>query len=1059
MRNFKRSTIQKMSTVFLTAAFLLMSAGPVEALAPSLLSDAGIDPARSREGKNRVGKKLFPGAIGNGDPLFDLMAGVLPAREKISDNPLERDILKKISEAAELAAKLHITHRDRIPGEYRDRTDRTLENLIRIRTYPEKAVYFFRSVVISEEDYLLGFNTYEKPFPRIGLAYDLADRLYGISVKRLAQYIYHECVQEKIMPGREDHRTLYSEIQPAIFGREEVVALGNDLRAFIFDVLKNREGKHVSRRRARDAMRENDRSHEWMFNLLRMMVSGDGKALAVEVGSGKDMVALENAGFQEVHGVCSSGIDHEKALRRGLPASRVFHLDVTAREIPGTEGGYDLVWGGDMSEIFRKDRTYGVIEKMKKALSVDGIIAFKLPESIEDPAPDDIYPITPDVNPLVSIRANLLAYDMREIYVKKVSETVSTGTGDEAKRNYWYVVARPFAGDEKMIKPPSDRMIRAIISSEFDEYGYSEVAGKNDLLNKMFRCISSGNLDGIIPEVEDLHSGNIGDIDDLISNLEEVRQRYIAMSEENKEALRLVLLMRHIADLFPHQQGGRPEELTSRLRVFLNDLSANSMTSMKVLQALMNRDIYTSYGIRSMPLDISNLSEDVKDILYLLSVCEILSFPGSHESVSEKISEMTNLRRYGPEYYENGDDGLFSHRMRKLTGDLASPGIILSNLEHMQGGSRLDFILKWSEYIRLRERETFQLMYDMSPGFAATFMNYIHNEINLTFSTLGLPMMNNFSRQTYFETDISFASLDDEMRREAMKKILNILDSGKEMPMSVFHRDGRFTLVLRLKELLSMSPGDAPKKEQTSRKEKEPEELPFGQDPDIPAETEIEYRIEVLKTVLFQALSADRSARYIVAVDDEIGGVHNESLMMPIKIALEGMASLRGRDGEPLFPNLTLVRGRGGEPGKGPAGPGFSLGERIDDAVKAGNVPMEKVFILTTQTGLEAGNFSRYRGRSWMVGLSDEWCSEGGFHHGYIPVFESISVALMGYLGASPASIAGYLNTISHDRIDPASVEKMLTERLFMILPKMLKMPAAQLRDVYECFRRIVFSA
>ena len=93
------------------------------------------------------------------------------------------------------------------------------------------------------EDYLLGFNYQEK----IGLSVELIDWLYSISPLRLAQYIYHECVPEKgISPDREDHRIIYREIHSAVFGNNEVVAMGSNLRVFIFNNTKTTSPKKLA---------------------------------------------------------------------------------------------------------------------------------------------------------------------------------------------------------------------------------------------------------------------------------------------------------------------------------------------------------------------------------------------------------------------------------------------------------------------------------------------------------------------------------------------------------------------------------------------------------------------------------------------------------------------------------------------------------------------------------------------------------------------------------------------------------------------------------------------
>jgi len=191
-----------------------------------------------------IATKFNPGAVGNGRPLVELVKGKLPAEIEI-DEKRRKKIVKKLREAVNLAISLHLKNRDKIPTKHQARAKKTLSNLFSFRSNIEKGLYFYDAfnTVTTPEDYLAGFSYGE----RKGKDPLLVERLDAISVLRLAQDLYRDSIPEylKIKKGkflseeveREDYETIYSEIQTAIFGEDEVKALGEDYRAFIEEAL------------------------------------------------------------------------------------------------------------------------------------------------------------------------------------------------------------------------------------------------------------------------------------------------------------------------------------------------------------------------------------------------------------------------------------------------------------------------------------------------------------------------------------------------------------------------------------------------------------------------------------------------------------------------------------------------------------------------------------------------------------------------------------------------------------------------------------------------------
>lgn len=224
--NIKTKQMKKTLSIFLILTFL---SSPGYALAPSLVSDPGVNPNRSAQLQGDIATKLEPGAIGNGVPLLKLAQGKLPPRASLADSEYQ-EIHQKLLEAIKLAIKLSIDNETHIPQQHKARAKQALTNLILLQNNLSKEAYLYNAEVRGPEDYLLGFNFQNNR----GFALEVVRRLYDISPQRLAQYVYHECVPEAgVITERDDHRVVYNEIQSAIFGKDEVAALKKDLREFI----------------------------------------------------------------------------------------------------------------------------------------------------------------------------------------------------------------------------------------------------------------------------------------------------------------------------------------------------------------------------------------------------------------------------------------------------------------------------------------------------------------------------------------------------------------------------------------------------------------------------------------------------------------------------------------------------------------------------------------------------------------------------------------------------------------------------------------------------------
>jgi len=274
----------------------------------------GENPMRP-ESLNDIAKKFDLGAVGNGRPLVDLVKGNLPPEIELTENH-QKEIVKKLRAAVNLAIFLHLKNRDKIPPAHQNRASETLINLFSFRSNLEKNLYFYDAfgTVTSPEDYLAGFSYGKK----IGKDPLLVNRFYSKSVLRLAQDIYHDCVPEylKGKHGKslseevnQDHKIIYQEIQPAIFGEYEVKALGEDYRAFIEEALFLKEEVTEIIKLAKEYMEEGEmeETSEKVFNSftsysLNPIVRTIGISALywkAEAGSGSANMILELPVFTE----------------------------------------------------------------------------------------------------------------------------------------------------------------------------------------------------------------------------------------------------------------------------------------------------------------------------------------------------------------------------------------------------------------------------------------------------------------------------------------------------------------------------------------------------------------------------------------------------------------------------------------------------------------------------------------------------------------------------------------------------------------------------------------
>lgn len=217
-----------------------------DTLAAALVSD-DIVPAREARVQNEIAEVTKLGAIGDGQPLVDLLSGKLPPKISL-DSQKVRDVHGKVRSAISTAIQRYNNPSEKITDVgLRDLAHQTSLNLINFNSFLTCELYPFISIREGMEKHLVGSSLDE--FDRdekVILAIDWIDWLYeryeddpDTADLRMAQYLFRLRTPEKtviMLDGaidRSDHRRIYTKIQGAIFGKDEVEALKIDLRDFI----------------------------------------------------------------------------------------------------------------------------------------------------------------------------------------------------------------------------------------------------------------------------------------------------------------------------------------------------------------------------------------------------------------------------------------------------------------------------------------------------------------------------------------------------------------------------------------------------------------------------------------------------------------------------------------------------------------------------------------------------------------------------------------------------------------------------------------------------------
>jgi len=208
------------------------------------------------------------------------------------------------------------------------------------------------------------------------------------------------------------------------------------------------------------------------------------------------------------------------------------------------------------------------------------------------------------------------------------------------------------------------------------------------------------------------------------------------------------------------------------------------------------------------------------------------------------------------------------------------------------------------------------------------------------------------------------------------------------------------------------------------------------------SEKEIKYRSEVFKNNLISYCSEHPEMTIAIVTDTDLGGKEQASMLAVIHKAVTEV-----RD---MLPNLKIldIRGSGSESeSKG-------LKSRIREAVDGG-LEIKNIFMVTNLKNSDSPEFGSLKGRAWITALDDKDSGQ----YIYLPVFESITLNIMAARGADIISIKRFYDSISDQPKSAEELDKMIRERIFYILPRIVRISYEQLRKTYEAVCELYLSA
>lgn len=926
-------------------------------LTPSLISDASINPERADSLKNDISKKLEPGAIANGKPLLDLVQGKLP--EEVSD--YDPAVLDKIRKAIEFAAQKFKS--STLPTEYMPLVKPTGKNLAALYTNLTQVASLFNAVVLTEEDYNLGFN-YEG---KIGLSIELVELL---PVELLAQYIFHECMPESHSLSREDHREHYEKIQTRIFGEQEVKDLGAELRRLIDQKAKGHSVITLKEKRGhpKKSLVLDPYKLQKEFNFKDGEVAFDVHGL--EVG-------LKSVVFS---GQTDAG---------GKPifyVSGVFFVEGTDRKDMGgiiVAFTYDhKTWEKEVLCMHRTDGENNEITLLHNT-------------GEKNKSGKDIYMLYTAGGVLQFVTLNAKAGNL-EIGVEAI---VNIRT--KARRNI-----RLHSAERTSIKGISGQTVYSLVTEDaatvlvaFDvENGLArEIAryeGHHRKENQKKTRGGGGLVKGSrFTEMPFTYNGKplFLSVAEMVGEEGFYSERHLVAFDTRKQTFERIML------------NDRLLKANTQWLSFSKGLPEMNFTGFDE----KGRAVFVvadTYGLKFIYVDM-----DRKESGSCFGEESSLDYSKEGYCLKEfkSLGVVTNnglpvfmLRLTGKEFNSMAYKELPQSQIDKLEKDYYE--------DMMQNG--VDF------------KNDTQLMFTFDP---------FSNE----FKILREELIDKYSRTNFQDARYLDESGYYVFGSSSRVNLWDVKDAVKTVISTVDTKEKRTEKI-------------------------EPKAPKSGKEAILNAlsDSNITFRAQLFQRNLVRMLSGLKDQEFILAVDTEIGSNGQDSQMAVIYSAIERLEKLREPNGEKLFPNLTVVRGKGST---------NQLGNEVAKRFNSMNESGKKigaVFMVMRNSTLKTGAYKQFEDHNkiWISAIEDMNATDVD-KGDYLPVFEAALMSIMAATGADAGSIKRIFDSIGYDlsgnEVTEEQIEAMINTGKIIILPKAAKIDLQKLGEIYERVRDIYIAA
>jgi predicted TPR repeat methyltransferase len=624
--------IKKAVSLFVLMVFLFNQTVLVQAqtkLSPALLHDDNLGIERTGVDKSVVARRLLPGAIGRGESLVEL----------VSEKPEEAELTnqetiwfhERLIKAVDLAIVLSIKNKHKVPIEFFDKSEQALSNLIALQRNLKEKIYLFKPKIRETEDYLLGFNAHGK----IGLDVDLVPMLLSVSLGRLAQYVYHECISENAdyLDGMKDvleeHRKNYGILQSAIFGPEEVAAFKSDLRRYIDNHFTLNDG-YWENNRLFEIKKEEDDQPAWFFEVVLDDKGTDAEILELGCGSGRAMIKMNELGFNNVRGMDINPYFLDMAIKRGINPDNLTRANLKDFNFPSE---LDFVWASDILLYLDKENMLdAVFDRITSSLKDEGYLGLRWAKG--EGKYLDKGTNAPYIASREDIAELLERHGMEAIIFEYRTERIYRKTSEEKDCTYWYVLARK-KGSE----------------SYKDVYAGDEVV---EARSRIVERISKYNVDPRAPGAANVLKGVKEDIDIILGQLKDVQKeefqgildRYAGNPQMVQKLKRFLyqythLGIRGVAHSWPMKERGAdllgfglrtgPEENYDRQKDYIVRNLANVLGS-------NISELYRNNFVRNSGVEYEEVLPDMseKDLIHEMDVFQ-------KENFSPEEIEMTSI--------------------------------------------------------------------------------------------------------------------------------------------------------------------------------------------------------------------------------------------------------------------------------------------------------------------------------------------------------------------------------------------------------------------------------